>query len=255
VLYRISKNKIIRNYARPSKSFLFTESSKTNPVAMDAIEADVRKLCADAPHWQQIQFQVFWYGVIMWALDALDSQKPLATAKLPIDKIIAMADAEPSSWPTEWLEPFFEQFIQANLNQDQIQDLLEQLDTIFRDCIPTDLDVYSTLANGEELTQEQWKRLYDAVAFLPPAVNQPTEPSHIAHTAPALPAAAAAAAATVAAAPTAAHTMPAEHPKPKYARARTRRTHGRRAITPIRGRRAHTRHHHVANPIQIIKTK
>ena len=213
---------------------------------MEKLEADLRQLCADAPHWQQIQIQIFWYGVIMWAIDTLESKKTYKDAKKPIQEIITMADAEPSSWPTAWLEPYLQQFIDANMNQDQVQDLLEHLDTLFRDCIPTDLDVYSTLANGELLTQDQWTRLYDAVAFLPPAVNQPTNETHIAHTAPAngppQPA-------------QKAHTMPTEHLKPKYARAKTRRTHGRRAITPIRGRRAHTRHHHSAVPVQIIKTK
>lgn len=219
---------------------------------MEKLEADLRQLCADAPHWQQIQIQVFWYGVIMWAMAALDSKKTYSAALKPIQEIIAIADAEPSSWPTEWLEPYFKKFVDAELNQDQLQDFLEHLDTLFRDCIATDLDVYSTLANGELLTQEQWKRLYDAVAFLPPAVNQPNNETHIAHTAPATVAALAALASQP---PQQPHTIPAEHPKPRYARARTRRTHGRRAITPIRGRRAHTRHHHAAQPLTIIKTK
>lgn len=217
---------------------------------MEKLEADLRQLCADAPHWQQIQLQVFWYGVIMWAMDVLESKKTYATALIPIQEIIATADAEPSSWPTEWLEPFLTQFIALNMNQEQLQDFLEQLDTLFRDCVPTDLDVYSTLANGEILTQEQWKRLYDAVAFLPPAVNQPTNETHIAHTAPA--ASAMQHQAQQAQQP---HTIPAEKPKSRYARAKTRRTHGRRAVTPIRGRRAHTRHHHTAVPLTIIKTK
>jgi hypothetical protein len=214
---------------------------------MDKLEAELRQLCADAPHWQQIQLQIFWYGVVMWAMDTLESKKTYKEAIRPIQEIITMADAEPSSWPTEWLQPYYQKFIDANLDQEQVQDFLEQLDTLFRDCVPTDLDVYSTLANGELLTQEQWKRLYDAVAFLPPAMNQSANEVHMAHTAPAQ-----------AQAPQQIPThqiTPAQHHKPKYIRAKTRRTHGRRAITPIRGRRAHTRHHHSANPLQIIKMK
>jgi hypothetical protein len=229
---------------------------------MDKLEAELRQICADAPHWQQIQLQVFWYGMIMWAMDCADKKTNLLDARstVNISEIIAMADGEPSSWPTDWLEPFVDKFIATNLSAEQVQDWLETLDTLFRDCIPTDLDVYSTLANGEVLTQEQWTRLYDSVAFLPPTVNQPTDaPSHIAHTMPTVP--------TQALEPV--HTVPVTeqkmqqnhlqqkqpHPKPKYMRAKTRRTHGRRAITPIRGRRAHTRHHHTANPIQIVKVK
>lgn len=164
--------------------------------------ADLKTHCFQLPHWQQLVVQAFFYGALNWLIPLAEQHRPANKGEITIEDLVAHSDAEFRMWPSEWLEPWLEKLIALKLSQEQLYEFSELLDSAFRDCIPTDLDIYSTLAEGEHLTDEQWERLYSAVSprqqVLPLSMNKKT--------------------------------------------AKTRRTHGKRAITPLKRRRAHTHH-------------
>ncbi len=167
--------------------------------AVESLKSDLKALCFQAPHWQQLVLQAFWYGVMNWLIPLKEAEKqPSLDRMTPLD-LAKHADPEFVRWPTEWLQPWMERAVSLELSVDELYDLYDDLNTVFQDCVPTDLVIFTELSNGEKLTEEQWERLYAAVAFQP------------------LP------------------QQPKKAPK-------TRRVHGRRAITPIRRRRAHTHH-------------
>ncbi len=177
------------------------------------MEESLRKFCFDAPHWMQIQMQGLWYGMISWRIECMEDGKPLK--KQTIQEYLNFAEPELESWPSDWLQPTVDEFTGTEMTLDELTQWFETVHTIFQDCIPADLNIFTVLATGETLSDEQWKRLYDTVAFMPPklpAVND--EPKQT--------------------------VVPVQQPAQK--RRKTRRTHGRRAITPIKGRRAHTHH-------------
>jgi len=139
---------------------------------MDALESELKTFLFSAPRWMQLEMQGFWYGLISRAITCKEEKTAFLQESNTIETILQHADPEFSDWPTSWLEPYVQQFLALDLTYDQHHEWFERLDTIFRDSVPTDLDIFTTLANGELLTQEQWSRLYDALAFLPPPVQQ-----------------------------------------------------------------------------------
>jgi hypothetical protein len=165
---------------------------------MDALESELKCFLFSAPKWMQLEMQGFWYGFISRAITCKEEQTPFLQELNTIETLLHHADPEFAGWPTSWLEQYVQQFLALDLTYDQYHEWFERLDTIFRDSVPTDLDIFTTLSNGELLTEEQWKRLYDALAFIPPPVQA----------------------------------------KRKYAK--TRHVKGRRAITPIKNRKAIT---------------
>jgi hypothetical protein len=167
---------------------------------MDKLEKELKDTCLIAPHWMQLQLQAFWYGLISWCITCVEDKRPANLADITIQQLLDAADPEFASWPTDWLHPIATQFLAHNFTEEELHTWFDTLDTIFRDTVPTDLDIFTTLADGNTLTEEQWSRLYEAIAFLPPQT-----------------------------------TKAIKHQK-------TRRTHGRRAITPLRRRRALTYH-------------
>ena len=167
---------------------------------MEQLERGLKETCLIAPHWMQLQLQAFWYGLLSWCITCAEDKRPTSLDELTISQVLEVADPEFASWPTDWLYPIAKQFIDQHLSEEALHEWFDRLDTIFRDTVPTDLDIFTTLADGNTLTEEQWSRLYDALAFLAPQTIKPVK-----------------------------------HPK-------TRRTHGRRAITPMRRRRALTYH-------------
>lgn len=167
---------------------------------MDQLETELKDTCLLAPHWMQLQLQAFWYGLISWSITCVEDGRPAQLEEITIQQLLDAADPEFASWPTDWLQPIATQFITKKFSEDELHTWFDTLDTIFRDTVPTDLDIFTTLADGQTLTEEQWTRLYDALAFLPPQTLKPIKHS------------------------------------------KTRRTHGRRAITPMRRRRAYTYH-------------
>jgi hypothetical protein len=180
------------------------------------LETELKTICATLPHWQQLLIQGFWYGLLSYSITFAEEGRDILASPPTVTEFVQHADTEFVSWPTEWLQPMATEFLQRRLNVQQLNGWFDQLDTIFRDCIPTDLDIFTTLAEGEHLTEHQWERLYDAIALLPPNQEALKKPSH---------------------------------------KQKTRRVHGRRAITPMRRRRAMTHHNHHQAPVNLVKLK
>jgi hypothetical protein len=152
----------------------------------------------ESPRWVQLELQGFWYGLLSWSLTCTeDTIVPIAT-DITVLELLHHADEEFESWPTDWLEPSIAQFLDLGLTYDQQQEFFTALEQVFQDSVPTDINIFSVLANGDSLIESQWERIHAALAF-----RNPPEP-------------------------------PKKQP--------TRRIHGRRALTPIKRRKAFTRH-------------
>jgi len=173
---------------------------------MDALESEIKSFCIQAPKWMQIEIQALWYGLISWSMTCTEDLVEPVLTKITIRDLLIHSDGEFEDWPTEWFDATAQKFLSLKLNLQEQQNFFENLDNIFRDCIPVDLNVYSILADGQNLTEEQWDRLYDALAF--------NNPSNI----------------------------------PKRV-VKTHRIHGRRGLTPLRRKKALTRHRLVVNKI------
>lgn len=178
---------------------------------MEQYLSDLKTLCFQLPVWQQLVVQAFFYGALNWLIPLAEQHQPANKSEITVTDLVVHSDPEFSQWPSEWLDSWLTRLISLNLTHEQLYSFSEQLELAFRDCIPTDLDIYSTLAEGEHLTEEQWGRLYDAVAprqqILPLSMSKKC--------------------------------------------AKTRRTHGKRAITPIKRRRAHTHHRPHVNVVKV----
>jgi hypothetical protein len=181
---------------------------------MDKLEQELKDTCLIAPHWMQLQLQAFWYGLLSWCITCAEDKRPARLEDIRIEQLLEAADKEFVTWPTDWLHPIATQFLTYNFTEEELHTWFDTLDTIFRDTVPTDLDIFTTLADGNTLTEEQWTRLYEAIAFLPPQTTKPAKAT--------------------------------KHQK-------TRRTHGRRAITPLRRRRALTYHRPHQPSAHVIK--
>lgn len=186
---------------------------RTTPKTMDEIERELRETCLIAPHWMQLELQAFWYGLISWCITCAEDKRPARMEDISLTQLLEAADPEFASWPTDWLQPIAKQFINKNFSEEALHKWFDRLDVIFRDTIPTDLDIFTTLADGGELSEEQWSRLYDALAFVPPQHGPSAASKH----------------------------------------KKTRRIHGRRAITPMRRRRVLTYHRAHKHAIQLVK--
>ena len=132
----------------------------------------IKHLCLVSPHWMQIEFQAFWYGLLSITMELIEDNKYLPESQLNIENCLQLADPEFSVWPTDWLKCFGTEFLSLNMNLEEQQKFYGQIETIFLDTIPVDLNIFTVLAEGEELTEDQWERLYDTIAFMPPAVNK-----------------------------------------------------------------------------------
>ena len=184
--------------------------------ALNALEEKLKTESLNYPHWQQLVLQGYWYGLISWAItcaeDGYDSKKDTPSAK----ELAKHSAAEFEQWPADWLQPTTEYFLDLGLTLEELNSWFNRLDTVFRDCIPIDLEIFSTLADGESITEDQWQRLYAAIAPMPPDTTGI---------------------------------------KKYHSRHKTRRTHGRRALTPMRRHNHHravTRHQ---NHLNIVKLK
>jgi hypothetical protein len=98
---------------------------------------------------------------------AEDGTNP-ADKPITVKELVSHADPHLQNWPLDWLEPLRDEFVALHLNAQQLDDWFSRLDLIFRDCIPVDLDIFSILGEGTTLTEEQWERFYNSLAFLPP---------------------------------------------------------------------------------------
>jgi hypothetical protein len=183
--------------------------------ALNKLEEDLKTASATSPHWQQLVLQGYWYGLISWAITcAEEGADPLKDTPSALD-LARHSAAEFEQWPADWLQPTTENFLGLHLSLEELNSWFSRLDTVFRDCIPTDLDIFSTLAEGEPLTAEQWERLYSAVAPIPPDTTGN---------------------------------------KRTHGRNKTHRVHGRRGVTPLRRHKHHsaiTRHQPRVNVMKL----
>ena len=179
--------------------------------------------CRLEPRWVQIELQAFTYGFLCWASDCIESSngnEQLDT--LSPSEYLEGVDPHFAEWPSEWLEDVLQELVlycilEKHMTIETIQKIYGEAEDVFRDYIPTDLMIFTQLATGNSLSEEQWERLYDTIAFQPPDNSFVTKPG---------------------------------------LRNKTLRTHGRRAITPMkrskyRGKTVHKRHS--LKPIFIIK--
>jgi hypothetical protein len=173
--------------------------------------SDLKTFCFQLPTWQMLTVQAFFYGALNWLIPHAEQHRIPNKTEMTMQDLVEHSDPEFSSWPADWLESWLDRLLELKLSHEQLYEFSEQLDLAFRDCIPTDLDIYSTLAEGRHLTEEQWERLYTAVAphqqILPLSMSKKC--------------------------------------------AKTRRTHGKRAITPLKRRRAQTHHRPHVNVVKI----
>jgi hypothetical protein len=171
---------------------------------MDNLETEIKTFCIQAPKWMQIEIQALWYGLISWSITCTEDLVEPVLTKITIRDLLIHSDGEFEDWPTEWFDTTAITFLSLKLSLQQQQELFENLDNIFRDCVPVDLNIYSILADGETLSEEQWDRLYDALAFNNPSI-------------------------------------------PAKRIVKTHRIHGRRGLTPLKRKKAFTRHRLVVN--------
>jgi len=176
--------------------------------SIHTLESELKITLFSAPKWMQIQLQGFWYGLVSDSIRSVEENEELTLEPSSIESWLLYADSQFEGWPTSWLEPIAKQFLSEIRTLDELNTWFECLDTTFRDCVPVDLNIFTTLANGEILSETQWERLYDALAFLPPP--QQRSPNQ----------------------------------KRSVKGPKTRHIHGRRAITPMRSRRAITHKKH-----------
>jgi hypothetical protein len=188
-----------------------------NPLAQ--WEQELKTLCPMLPHWQQIELQGFWYGLVSWLLTCAEEGVNPTLHTITAKELLHHAATELETWPSEWLQGYADRFIALSLSYEDLNNWFTTLDTVFRDCISTDLDIFSILGEGVEITDAQWGRLYESMAFQPPDTSGFKNGGN----------------------------------KHKH---KTRRIHGRRALTPMR------RHHrlraitqHQKHPLHIVKLK
>jgi len=135
---------------------------------MEHVETNIKTICFQSPRWMQIEIQGFMYGLLSWSLTCLeDKEEPIHT-KITVEELLEHADEEFHGWPTSWLEPMVEDFIALHLSYDVQQTLLVNLERVFQDSVPTDINIFTILANGDILTTEQWERIYESIAFRNP---------------------------------------------------------------------------------------
>lgn len=135
---------------------------------MDALETTIKMQCAEAPRWLQIEIQAFWYGLISWSITCAEDNIDPSINTITIQNLLVHADKEFETWPTIYFESMPKEFIDLKLSLEQQNIFYEKLVNIFQDCIPVDINIFTLLSNGEEISSEQWERLYNAIAFMEP---------------------------------------------------------------------------------------
>jgi len=167
---------------------------------MDKIETDLRTFCFQAPRWMLLEIQAFWYGLISWSITCAEDLIVPEPKTLTIRDLLIHSDGEFEDWPSTWLEPYMYEFLSLHPTLMEQNEFFGRLEDLFQDCIPTDLNIFTVLVTTESISEEQWGRLYESIAFTSPF-------------------------------------LPNEKKTTK-----TRRVNGRRGVTPIKARRAFTRH-------------
>jgi hypothetical protein len=171
--------------------------------SLETLKKTLKSQCEHAAHWELLLLQGFWYGLWCWLTTCAEDQKDPEENRLSAKQIVTLTDSKFESWPTDWLEDTVESILNLHLNEEELNTFFDEIDLLFKDTIPPNLDIFTTLGNGDFITNEQWDILQASVALFPPH-NQPLT-NRIKH--------------------------------------KTRRARGKRALTPLRRRRGITHHH------------
>ena len=123
----------------------------------------------DQPRWMQMELQGFVYGFLSWIADCLDSSDTLDDPLEP-SEYIERADPKFLEWPTDWLEQPLHELLRCCMFQeefiaDTVNHMYADAEDIFRNYVPADLMIFTQLATGELITEEQWIRLWDVLSF------------------------------------------------------------------------------------------
>jgi hypothetical protein len=135
---------------------------------MDKIESDLRIFCFQAPRWMLLEIQAFWYGLISWSITCTEDLIIPEPSKITIRDLLIHSDGEFEDWPSTWLEPYMHEFLSLHPTLTEQHDFFGRLEDLFQDCIPTDMNIFTFLISTEILSETQWERLYDALAFTNP---------------------------------------------------------------------------------------
>ena len=137
------------------------------------MEALLSPYITNQPLWIQLGLQGFLYGVFGWLQEKCENEEPLTTPS-SLDVFMERADEQFVSWPTDWFRPIFDGIILVWSASEKslvtIERFSEEAEEIFRNRVPADLLVFHQLITGEPITDEQWERLWSALAFAPPPV-------------------------------------------------------------------------------------
>ena len=210
---------------------------------MDQQEDTLRKLLLAAPHWQQLELQAFWYGLISWCVTCFEDKVPITEDVPSLQEILGCGDEQFQSWPTEWLEGFKAGYLKPTLTEEENTKWFDRLEVLFQECVPVDLNIFSVFLTGERLSEAQWERIYETLAFQQQPIGpEPTATGiHVVHD------------------QATATKQQIQQPLLQQSVAnrrrhhKTRHIHGRRAITPIRARKALTRKHKHIQPLAVVK--
>lgn len=149
------------------------------------MEAILAPYLSGQPLWVQLGLQGFLYGVLGWLQEGCESGEPLVTPP-SLTTFLERADETFASWPTEWLAPVFQQLADAWAHSEKtlatVEQFSEDAEATFRNRVPADLLVFHQLETGDSITDEQWERLWDALAFalppVPPGKQKHTRRAH-----------------------------------------------------------------------------
>jgi hypothetical protein len=135
---------------------------------METLERTIKDFCFQAPRWMQIEIQGFWYGLMSWSLTCLEDKEEPNIHTITVKELLEHSDTNFKDWPTDWLESSIKDFIDMKLSYEEQETFFTNLEQYFKDSIPVDLNIYTILMNGDTISEEQWERLYDSMAFLHP---------------------------------------------------------------------------------------
>lgn len=133
-------------------------------------------LCFQQPRWIQIEIQAFTYGFLCWASDSLEDETSQQIDPLSVSEYLEGVDTHFAGWPVDWLENILQELLvycilEKNMTMETVQKIYGEAEDVFRNHIPVDLMIFTQLATGESLSEEQWERLYDTIAFQTPDKN------------------------------------------------------------------------------------
>ncbi len=71
---------------------------------MEQYIADLKTLCFQLPHWQQLVIQAFFYGALNWLIPLAEQHQPAKKDEITVTDLVIHSDPEFSQWPSDWLD-------------------------------------------------------------------------------------------------------------------------------------------------------